>query len=637
MSNTEKMVEKNLIYKCIHGSTSYGLNTADSDIDIKGIFIPNKEYYYGTRTIEQQEYGPDCVIYALKKFIQLASDCNPNIIEVLFCDEKDILFINDFGKALRDFRTLFISKKAKHTFSGYAYAQLQRIKGHQKWINNPQVEPKKEDFFIVKKQDLGNGKFKEYEKFLENEYDLTYKKYCQYLDWKKNRNPKRAELEEKFGFDCYSSDTEFLTESGWKTFDTISNEKLATVNPKTFRLEYQVPLEKFDSFYNGNMYHLTGTHLDCLVTGNHKMFIQKEERKTKKQTNWNFQEACKLPDTFQIIRTISPKIRNFKQVHNLFGIDIRAYLRLMGWYVSEGSVAKRRKNKEASVLSISQLKGGKIHNNFSKLKNKYKSQIKINEYCYYRKQYDRYEMIWTIPHRELAKTFVNECGEYAKNKKLPRWIFNLSSRMMKILLNALIEGDGTKYRPDNSCIYYTSSKQLANDVQELAFLCGYETSLWGPYISKTQTGKTCDMYQIHINKTRTQTKRIIRNQNIKKLPVKNYRIVCFSVPNSILITRRNGKISIQGNCKHGMHLIRLLKMGKEILATGQVIVKRPDREELLAIRNGAWSYDKLIKEAEQMNLEIEELYGNSKLPNSPDKDLIDKLLIAITEEFLKSC
>ena len=47
--------------------------------------------------------------------------------------------------------------------------------------------------------------------------------------------------------------------------------------------------------------------------------------------------------------------------------------------------------------------------------------------------------------------------------------------------------------------------------------------------------------------------------------------------------------------KHGCQLCRLLRMGKEILETGKVQVKRiHDREELMAIKNGSWTYDQLI-------------------------------------------
>lgn len=194
------MVEKNLIYKCIHGSTAYGLNTPSSDIDIKGIFIPNKEYYFGMKHIDEQINGSDEVIYALKKFVTLARDCNPNIIEVLFCDDKDIQFISIYGQLLRDNRNLFISKKAKFTFSGYAMAQMLRIKNHRKWIMNPQVMPDQKDFFKPKEMNV-NGEIVKYTKFMEAEYDAALKKYNQYNDWLKNRHPERAQMEREFGFD----------------------------------------------------------------------------------------------------------------------------------------------------------------------------------------------------------------------------------------------------------------------------------------------------------------------------------------------------------------------------------------------------------------------------------------------------
>lgn len=195
-------VEENLIYKVISGSKAYGLDTPESDTDIRGITIPPKQYYFGLENFEQYEASADNVIWSLKKFIKLASACNPNIIEVLFIDEQHILFINKYGKILRDNRDLFLTKRARYTFGGYAYAQLKRIKSHRKWIMNPQTMPMKEDFFREKIAILENGQKKSYMKFLENEYDLAVKKYQQYMTWKKERNPERAILENKYGYDC---------------------------------------------------------------------------------------------------------------------------------------------------------------------------------------------------------------------------------------------------------------------------------------------------------------------------------------------------------------------------------------------------------------------------------------------------
>lgn len=197
----EDFVQNNLIYNVICGSHSYGLNTADSDVDKKGICIPTSEYFFGLKTFEQQELNADEVIYSLNKFVKLAYDCNPNIIEILFTDPKFILHMDKYGKRLRDNRHLFLSKRARYTFGGYAFAQLKRIKGHYKWIMFKEEEPKPEDYFCKRSRKDSKGNNITYDYFRKNEYDLALKKWSQYLNWKKNRNPDRAKLEQEYGYD----------------------------------------------------------------------------------------------------------------------------------------------------------------------------------------------------------------------------------------------------------------------------------------------------------------------------------------------------------------------------------------------------------------------------------------------------
>jgi len=191
-------VNKNLIYKTIVGSKAYGIDTPESDTDIKGITIAPKKYYFGLKVFEQQEIGKDCTIYALNKFVRLARDNNPNILEMLYTEPRYILFINKYGERLRENRNLFLSKKAKFSFSGYGFSQLLRIKNHHKWIMFKEKEPREEDFWVTKYRTLSDGTTKSYEKFQEQEYENAKKKWNQYLEWKKNRNPERAKLEEKY-------------------------------------------------------------------------------------------------------------------------------------------------------------------------------------------------------------------------------------------------------------------------------------------------------------------------------------------------------------------------------------------------------------------------------------------------------
>lgn len=86
--------------------------------------------------------------------------------------------------------------------------------------------------------------------------------------------------------------------------------------------------------------------------------------------------------------------------------------------------------------------------------------------------------------------------------------------------------------------------------------------------------------------------------------------------------------------KHALHLVRLMRMGHEILATGEVRVRRADREELLAIRDGAWSYETLLSEAEALHARINAAAQTSTLPDAPDADALEALCVDLIERTL---
>jgi hypothetical protein len=65
-----------------------------------------------------------------------------------------------------------------------------------------------------------------------------------------------------------------------------------------------------------------------------------------------------------------------------------------------------------------------------------------------------------------------------------------------------------------------------------------------------------------------------------------------------------------------------------------LLVKRPDAAELLEIRNGAWSFDRLIEFAEQAMERSTELDKTTKLPREPKRDAIDEMCVGIVRGFL---
>ena len=137
------------IFMTRHGSQAYGTNLPTSDTDYKGVAVPPAPYFRGfsSRFDQAESHDPDLVIYDVRKFFALARDCNPNIIEVLWTNESDHIQVTDAGRLLLDNREAFLSKKARHTFSGYAMAQMKRINVHYRWMKNPPVAaPRREDF-----------------------------------------------------------------------------------------------------------------------------------------------------------------------------------------------------------------------------------------------------------------------------------------------------------------------------------------------------------------------------------------------------------------------------------------------------------------------------------------------------------
>lgn len=253
-----------------HGSHAYGTATPTSDVDFKGVAVAPKSYYLGLDRFEQAEFkdparNAEAVIYEIRKFVNLAAACNPNIIEVLWTEPEQHVICTPAGRELVDHRDLFLSKKARYTFSGYARAQLKRIKTHYRWIRYgaDMSPPTREQFDlpnhtlipadqlqaaeaevqkrldqwnlkgmdgldpadrievlsgwsqILTEMKLGSkdalwraaaqfsGHDTNFIQLMDRErrYKAAQNEWESYRRWKKERNPARAELEEKYGYD----------------------------------------------------------------------------------------------------------------------------------------------------------------------------------------------------------------------------------------------------------------------------------------------------------------------------------------------------------------------------------------------------------------------------------------------------
>ncbi|MBD2131892.1 nucleotidyltransferase domain-containing protein [Sphaerospermopsis sp. FACHB-1094] len=266
-------VEQRTIFIGLAGSHGYGLNRPDSDYDYRGVFIAPKRYYLGFDSIEQKDSGwdepgifpfidsnQDTVIYELRKVLHLLAGANPNVLELLWLPTYPIL--TDVGQLLINHRKIFLSKKVKHTYSGYAFAQIKKMETHRKWLLNPPgKKPIPSDFGIEDEAPLSKDELNAFLEYLyllirgkiefleESEqlyklltadidfkgilkqyalndetlaytqnlthgrkdfirllqksqsYQIALREWKAYISWQQNRNPARAEMERNSGYD----------------------------------------------------------------------------------------------------------------------------------------------------------------------------------------------------------------------------------------------------------------------------------------------------------------------------------------------------------------------------------------------------------------------------------------------------
>lgn len=256
----DTMMRENLLVKHYAGSHSYGMALPTSDVDFRGIFVADP-LYVRTPFYEVGEVNDtteeDTVIYELNKFMKLVLDNNPNVVETLWVEQQHIVHDTPAYQLLRAHAADFLTTKIAFTTSGYALGQLKRIKGHHKWINNPQPvdAPQQVDYIklihnFTTAKVLNSISLRDYSvgyrlvpfsgetyglyrvdgyspfnpetgalnsdyqgdshemgtpdmlvKFNKQQYLTDKDIWANYWTWKKNRNEYRSELEEQFGYD----------------------------------------------------------------------------------------------------------------------------------------------------------------------------------------------------------------------------------------------------------------------------------------------------------------------------------------------------------------------------------------------------------------------------------------------------
>jgi hypothetical protein len=301
-------------------------------------------------------------------------------------------------------------------------------------------------------------------------------------------------------------------------------------------------------------------------------------------------------------------------------------LKLAGLFVSDGTLGFRKGNVKDG--RVTQTPNGKLE--FYEAAN----SLGLTRYDY------KKESVWRIK-RPLAEQLYEDFGHGSLKKSLPPWCFKLSYRQAQLFFHHLWLGDGTE-TTHGDC-YYTGSKQLADTLQAMMIATGHICSVRGPYTCEGTFGPSIQ-YQVYVSnenrfrcvdfKKHLPADQVPKKKDgwpIKEQRVTDRRVVCFEVPNGTLITRNQGCVAIQGNCKFAYHVVRLLDEVEQILTEGDLDIRR-NKAQLKAIRRGEVPEEEIHRWASEKEKALEKAYEDSKLPYGPNQEAIKTLLLECLEE-----
>jgi intein/homing endonuclease len=337
---------------------------------------------------------------------------------------------------------------------------------------------------------------------------------------------------------CFDAETEIFTENGFVKFsDLDATTKVGSMDSRGY-LTMQKPIAIQKIPYKGKMIHFFGHTFDMMVTPEHNMFVRQkntsrfrivsaekllqkslQQHELLMKVDWIGEEPefINIPNVSGSSKagTFQPKNLRFKT---------EDFVRFLGWWLTEGSIDKH--GEFAYRVSIAQSRGNELYR-----KEIAETLERMGIAAYENSQGFEF-------HSKQLYTYLMSLG-HAKDKRIPADIKKLSPRLLRLLIETMLKGNGSRNE------FYTTSKSLAEDFQEIALKSGYASKLTLER-KKSFKGEE-EIYRVSVRR-RMMSPRICTDVEIV-----NYEGIVYdvTVPNHVILVRRNGFPIWSGNCGHG--------------------------------------------------------------------------------------
>lgn len=342
------------------------------------------------------------------------------------------------------------------------------------------------------------------------------------------------------GLYCLDEQTEVLTRDGWK-HDVEVGEEVLAFNTKTEETRFVPALAKVrrplddDEFFCS----INGQSTDIRITNHHRMIYDDKRRK-----GWKIKEAQNLADMRD--GAYIPVCGNGK----FTGVPLSdADLTFIGWVMTDGSINKA--NGQITITQGEQQKSycEEIERCIKECGFKFTRSVRKRTDIHWNAHGNC--VIWTISHGKPRATDKDKTGwgrlEPWLSKDMSKKLYDMTQRQFAVMLEAIFHGDGNK---SNTLIYDIGkgNKTFIERLQAMAIQRGYRASV---SVEKANEVRKCDLWHIHVKKQGFVKVGSISGQHAQWTKEQHTNESCWCVENELgtLVTRRNGKIAVVGNCQ----------------------------------------------------------------------------------------
>ena len=360
------------------------------------------------------------------------------------------------------------------------------------------------------------------------------------------------------GFHCLSSDTEVLTELGWRFISDITMEdKVLSLIPDSKIAAYAPITDVIENVYTGWMYKAKHQSLDFLITPNHKIPYRTrtatggfsalkldEIQNVAKYSIFYIEDTFKWTgddyETFDI-----PAFYSIRSSFPAKTVDAKTWFKFLGLFLAEGHA-----RKDGRRVMISQ-RGTDVTYEIMTLIKKLGFEPHLDA--------PREDIFMiSIYSRQLCE-HLKDFGDLATTKRLLAYVRNASVELIQEFLEGYALGDGT-INKNGARVFYTSSRELAGHLQELIFKIGRKGSVLEyevpDSIIRDKEVTNCANRFVVTEYIRTNPVSITSDVNLEQIWCDKMLVYCLTVPPyHTFFTRRNGFCMWSGNSEENLLFI----------------------------------------------------------------------------------